>query len=236
MIPHHILTLSYNYYHFETELQKFSKIYKSGDGWRFYDGNTCIKRKKVATMLSDDHDDIDTDREEDTYQNYKWILLDISPIINDIHCWRIYIRNPNKGLIVIGVCKQRMFKTDKGHSTLVYGIGSAENQWYPDTNNNIKHNDIDLTQFNQKECQIDMKLNSITGQLSFCMVDNCDNRKINSKQKQNHQEAIIKGLPLDNYAGWVPYYNSYDNSVGCQLKTALCPISWYGRYKDAIFE
>ena len=97
----------------------------------------------------------------------------------------------------------------------------------------MKHNEIDLTQFNEEECQIDMKLNSTTGQLSFCIVQNGDNNNNNNKKIK---EAIINNLPLDNYSGWIPYFNCYDNSVGSQLKTANCPISWYGRYKDAIFE
>ena len=260
VIPNQIFTISYDYYHFDCELLKFSKIYKSGDGWRFFDGNTSIKRRKVATALDlehdnyTDHDDDDDNRYREIYQNYKWILLDIQPIINDIHCWRIHIRNPNKGLIVIGVCKQKMFKSDIEHKEKVYGIGCADNKWYPSSqlqqsnhiNNenknknrnqiiNVKHNKIDLTQFNEKECQIDMKLDSTKGELSFCMVHNGDDDE-NDNNNNNNKEAKIKGLPLDNYAGWVPYFNAFDNSVGCQLKIAVCPISWYGRFKDAIFE
>ncbi|MCP4986253.1 MAG: hypothetical protein GY928_09355 [Colwellia sp.] len=107
-----ICNKTYDFYRLKCALIKFSKTYKSMEGWRFSDGQTCIKTLTVAATEMDSTDE----REE--YQNYKWILCELS---NGGQSWcaetvlyRIWLRNPNKCLIVLGVCDtKRMFKSDK---------------------------------------------------------------------------------------------------------------------------
>eukprot|EP01084_Bolivina_argentea_P289026 496206_1 len=200
-LPERICSKTWEFYHLECELIKFSKIYKSTDGWRFYDGNTCIKRLKVAAT-EDESGTEDNDGHSghlEVYQNYKWILSDIKPIINkDIILFRLWIRNPNKGLIVIGICQQRMFKCSNEHKRMIYGIGIAENKWYPIHNDNNKENNkIILNNFHQRECQIDMKLNTINGTLSFYIVSNNNNINMNYKTDiiNEENEVIITDIP-----------------------------------------
>ncbi len=226
MLAQNICVEIWRYYHFDCELLKFSKIYKSTDGWRFYDGQTCIKRLKVAVSATEATED-----DEEVYQNYKWILSEKTSVTNcDIICWRIWIRNPNKGLIVIGICKKTMFKSEQQHKNMVYGIGCAENKWYPINNKHVQCNKINLNDFNQRECQIDMKLNTVNATVHFYILQS------NGSVNIENNEAKITGLPTNNsYHEWLPYFNSYQNSVGCQLKIAICPISWYGKYRNDIF-
>ena len=225
-LPPETYSTCWKYYHFNCELLKFSKIYKSKDGWRFYDGNTCIQRLQVATSENMDG----SDSGDIKWIDYKWILADFEPITHDTQCWRINLRNPNKGLIVIGVCRQQMFKSDDEHNQMVYGVGIAKNKWYPI--HHKQHNKVQLDSFNRREFQIDMKLNSIKRQLVFCILPNKDS------DNDKKTEFVINGLPTNNNqsSGWVPYFNSYQNSVGCQLKIAACPTSWYSKHRHNIFD
>ena len=121
----------------------------------------------------------------------------------------------------------------------VYGIGFCRDKnlcsWYPSLHEQ-HNNNVNLTEFCQKECQIDMKLDCDREELSFCLLENNGNTKIRT-------EAVINNLGLRECNGFVPYFNSYENvkknhlnSVGTQIKIAKCPISWYGRYKGEIFK
>jgi len=252
MIPDEVHACLYRFYHFECELLKFSKIYKSGDGWRFYNGNTCVKRMKAATCLNNHSEDDESSDDEQQHIKYKWILVDITPKLSGIYCWRISIRNPNKGSIVVGVCPQRMFKSDVEHNDFVYGIGlfSERQSWYPLQHQDRNKCELRMRSAHTTQCQIDMKLNCIKGEVSFCIVDDVDDDdefavvdEQHNEEEENErtkQEAVIYQLPaIDtiNYSsGWVPYIKSYDGSVGSQIKIAICPRTWYSRYRHAIFE
>ena len=61
----------------------------------------------------------------------KWILADTDPWFTGIHCWRIQLKNPNKGWFSIGVANQDIdsMNEDDFDTKYVWGIGACNN-WY----------------------------------------------------------------------------------------------------------
>ena len=67
---------------------RFSTKHKAKHGWKLYKDNTLIER--VDNVYH--------------YCPSVWILGDVNPWFEGVHCWRIRIMNPKKGWVSIGVC------------------------------------------------------------------------------------------------------------------------------------
>lgn len=65
---------------------RFDRNYKSKRGWDLSDDDTLLTRR---------------DSKEGATENV-WILGDVEPFRDGVHCWRIQIKNPNKGWASIG--------------------------------------------------------------------------------------------------------------------------------------
>ena len=74
----HIIIVYYNI----TNILKWSRIYKSKNGtsFEFSDDDKCVKKVNESIYIS-------------TFPSYKWILPDIEPVKEGMHCWRINVNN-----------------------------------------------------------------------------------------------------------------------------------------------
>ena len=63
-------------------------------GWELSHDNTMVERIMVGVDYRGDR------------SFTKWILADTDPWFEGVHCWRMQIKNPNKGWFSIGVANQ----------------------------------------------------------------------------------------------------------------------------------
>eukprot|EP01084_Bolivina_argentea_P042160 77770_1 len=146
----------------------FSSKYKSDDGWKFSDHNRCIER------LKGDHS-----------AAYRWILADIEPVFEGIHCWRVNAKHKEEGgWVVYGVSPIKQFKNSCGQQG-VWGI-TYNNCWYPTMNRNINRSVVtNCEHFHQKNLDVDIYLDATRGEMKICVVG----------MKGDKYEPIFKGMP-----------------------------------------
>ena len=91
----------------------------------------------------------------------KWILADIVPWFEGIHCWRIQLNNRNKGRISVGVTNRDIESMNKSEINTEYvsGIGSFNN-WSQEDKHPPKEGHTDLSTYIEIKCvEMDIHLN-----------------------------------------------------------------------------
>ena len=178
-LPKDLWKLIYCFYHLTFEIMKFSQFYKSKTGWELTNDNKCAKRLRSIS-------------------GYRWIVgNEDNAIYGGCHCWRVFVDNPDKVLIVYGVSEAYRIYDDRQHDikwgrTKIIGIGykdlwSSWSEW-TDARLGLKpsarmNGDHDYYETNQKyQCQhfnpdgdeskicIDILLNCDKGFVEFAVV------------------------------------------------------------------
>eukprot|EP01084_Bolivina_argentea_P239193 402043_1 len=157
---------------------------------------------------------------------YRWqlfVLADIKPIMNGIHCFRVYNKSVNGQCYVmwmVSQCKNKYIRYSYDDKSC-YGISYQE--WFSRGHPEKKNNGIVLGIGNlglrKSEIEVDMLLDLEKEELRICVVGN------------KEQEAKIWPVPKCK-AGYKPHLHLVDVDI-----TRLCriPVNWYGLEKDGIF-
>ena len=193
---------------------RFSDKYKSAAGWRLSDDNTKVER--IATNRS--HSKV-------------WILADNDPWFKGIHCWRIKLKNPNKGWFAIGVCNQDIgsMNIDYINKTYFWGIGANNNWFQKGGSHGKREGESYLRQYIRLECvEIDVYLNldKDKPEMKICAVSN---------GKPLRESRLYD--PKDNDKGWVQYFNMYirKNIEGSTIRAVFIDPDSYGIPIDNLF-
>ena len=102
-LPADLWDLIYLFYHWTFEIMKFSQHYKSKTGYKLTDDNKCAQRFGC--------------------DGSRWIVGN-DPVFEGIHCWRIFVDNPDKRLVIYAISKAYQFYDDSkyGQDNII-GIG-----------------------------------------------------------------------------------------------------------------
>eukprot|EP01084_Bolivina_argentea_P268554 456176_1 len=141
-----------------------------------------------------------------------YALPKIEPINTGTVCWRIKVKNPNKGWILFGISKkEKLVNWSPIHAKSLYGI--AYDGCYTHNAKNNQTNLNALTAFTNFE--VDMLLDTMKQQLLICMIVMSDFYPV----------ARIWDLP--KYA-WVPHIMLRNSAKNCELQIAQIENILYG--------
>eukprot|EP01083_Nonionella_stella_P007680 22104_1 len=189
---------------------QFSTVYQSSHGWELSDDCRCVTRIATGKDSASDRDD---------WTKKKWILGDIEPIFEGKTCWRIQLKNPEKGWFSIGVSNRNIESLNASEyaTTYVWAIG-VNNNWYPGND----YTDCDTKKYfrlEYVELDVLLDLSSTKPELKIC--------EVNSNDKQSLKETILRDIK-ENTEGWVPYFNMhYSNAIGSQIRVVFIDPDWY---------
>ena len=216
-IPSDIIKMCLSFYLLNYQILRWSKEYKTNDaGLILFDNDKCVKRTDYVT----------------NQRLYRWILPDIEPVDNGIHCWRVKISNPGSKYLFFGVSQKKMyadqFKSDK-YDKSIYGIsgGNYYKKWRPSATNTNK---IDLAHFWLKDGEIDIYLDIIESEVKFKVVG----LQYNNNDNTQKGEAKIFGLTAGK--SWIPYLMMHASAHNATLRIAEIPIKFYGEEIDELWE
>ena len=125
------------------------------------------------------------------------------------------MKNPDLSWFVWGISAKKRFEVDYSYIANTFWGISTDNQWFRNGNSSLSA--FDTTHFQQKECEIDIYLDSDRGLLKLCVVD-----------RLMRSEVVIDGLRSDG-DGWVPHFNFGTGAVHAQIRLAKIPEAWYGK-------
>eukprot|EP01084_Bolivina_argentea_P125637 222576_1 len=190
----------------DPKILQWSTIFKSPNGYlKLIDDRKCVQRNDTERYL------------------YEWIMPDIDPVLNGIHCWRVHVSNPAQSWILFSVSPKKMYASDHycGPSTHedVWGIGKYPGNIYPKKNNkDKKHNDGNRSIFYSiiKPFDVDILLDVDHGELHICLVG-----------KKEH-EFKLWNMPLNTKHGWIPHISTEGCSEMTMLRLAVIDIDLYG--------
>ena len=91
-IPIDIMNICLSFY-FETfEMLQFDAKYKSETGIILTDDRKCAKREWIGRDW------------------YRYVMADIEPVREGIHCWRVNVKNPKKGWMMFAIGHKQKYK------------------------------------------------------------------------------------------------------------------------------
>ena len=197
-------------------IARILKWRKKEKGYKFMDEDKCVKRF--------------TGGHEVQTNGCRWILPDIEPVNQGIHCWRVKVDHTREdsegGWIVYGVSSPDPEMEDNTWGqTDVWGV--AYNRcWWPSgkaTNKGVPQH------LYQKNLEVDISLDLEDGILKIGIVGQID----------DEHEYRFRGIGKTNkFGGWVPHLNvwvsgHYDYcSDKCELRIAEIPPEMYGQCDD----
>lgn len=194
---------------------KFSTEYQSEDGLELREDNYVLVREGIPTASYNKY--------------YRWILADMEPVTEGIHCWRVNAKHQKDGgWIVYGVSPRQMFANSCGQDG-VWGV-TCNGCWYP---GGCTTNKISTTHFYRQNLDVDILLNLETGELRICVVGMLSTDK----------EAVLQGIhEVDNEDGWVLHLNVFNNGDGgrydtedTEVRIAEISPEIYGQSVDGLF-
>eukprot|EP01083_Nonionella_stella_P027834 76668_1 len=181
----------------------FSDTFKSAKGFVFFDDRQCVRKL-------------------DNYPRTTWILSDVEPVYDGIHCWRIFIKNPQQEYLKVGVSGKKMFEDNNLNQDTVWGIARSKTSNYYKPHIHSHKNNIDLEHFIEREIAIDMYLDAHKGLMKLCVVGMCTEDK----------EARLWNMPTSETEGWqygwVPHFMFGTNSKNTELRIMEIYHEWYG--------
>ena len=212
-IPNDIIKICLSFYLLDYQILKWSQEYKTNDeGLILLDNDKCVKRT----------DYVANDR------LHRWMMPDIEPVDNGIHCWRVKILNPTSNYLFFGISQKKMYFThgtaDK-YDASIYGIagGNYYKKWRPSKS---KSNQINLGHFRLTDGEIDIYLNITELELKFKVVGLDDNGT-------EEREAKIFGLPTGE--SWIPYLMMHSIADNAAFRIAEIPMEFYGENIDELW-
>ena len=212
-IPTELWGIILTFYHLLFDVLEWNEKYKSKKGYELSDDNKLVKRIYLG---------VNADRYGDNY--YCWIVGG-NPVFSGIHCWRLFIENPNKDWMTyaVSVADKRFDEKEFGQHGV---IGIAYNDcWYPYGSGIIKKNSkfdyVELQHFNDPD-MVDILFDCDKGEVEFAVVGKPD---LFRPKLWNIHEWIT-----DNKHGWVPHFNtrSFKRGLTTSLRLAKIDISYYG--------
>eukprot|EP01084_Bolivina_argentea_P141969 249450_1 len=190
------------------EILKFSPQYMSDDG---------------HLELSDDYKCVTHSGSD----SHTYILADIQPVTNGVHCWRVQVTHPTQHWLFWGISSKKLYAQKsyyKENTVQGVAVNKGSLEWY--LHNNAIHNNITKEYqqlFLKKHCQVDMLLDVDKGTLNLCVVGHSEGKK----------QIKICGLSNPPNNAWVPHFNLYSSNT--QLRIAKIPVSLFGKHKKNIF-
>eukprot|EP01084_Bolivina_argentea_P227717 384634_1 len=209
------------------KILKWNTIHYTNNILTLNDNNKCVKRL-------------------DGSNEHAYILANIDPVKDGIHCWRIKTVHKEAEWIAYGVSPMKEFENESPDDPSMFGI-AYNHCWFGDNDPSeefIKCNGSNLMVFCfELNCEIDLLLDVDNGILRLGMVtdrsyrDKCVNMEEICKDTNKQifkDEAILWGLPTnDKCKGWVPHCNIL--SDGAELRIAEIDIQIYGIKDKNIF-
>eukprot|EP01084_Bolivina_argentea_P239194 402044_1 len=180
---------------------------------------------KISTISDEDNNlTLEDNRFLVKSHAYRWnlfVLADIEPIMDGIHCFRVYNKHKTSTgrcylMWMVSQCNNK-YVTHSYDDKCCYGISYSE--WFSRGHQEKKNNGASLDQFKKNEIEVDILLDLEKEELRICVVGN------------KEQEAKIWPVPKCK-AGYKPHLHLVDVDI-----TRLCriPVNWYGLEKDGIF-
>lgn len=227
-LPSELIHLLFEWFHQRFEILKWSEQYRTKDAMKLSDDSRCVTRAQMKV------------------QGYQWILCDVDPVFEGVHCWRLMQRNPTKsstksardvGWVNYGVGSKRMYTDNAFAPPTVYGIanndcwyggGGGNRHWHSYEQNKERRNDAYVYGFARNNIEIDILLDADKGILKLVVVGTLGKMMKTAGGEQKTGEAILKTLPTETKHGWVPYINTFSSATGCSLRICKIPSEWYG--------
>ena len=104
-----LIKLTLDFYNDAVILQFSEKFQSPNHHLSLSDNNKCATRNDNRSSV------------------YEWIMPDIDPVLNGIHCWRVHVNNPSREFMMFSVSPKKMYPAKKyqGPSTLENGLLST---------------------------------------------------------------------------------------------------------------
>eukprot|EP01084_Bolivina_argentea_P259936 438818_1 len=208
IIPTEIIQMCFSFYHIKCEILQFSVTHKSKRG-------IMLDLNNTRATLSD-------------VPPYQWILCDIEPVTDGIHCFRFQIHNPSKKRMSFGMGMLRMYEdaplSQQGKD--VYAIGyqmyypiheilySKETYPYPKMRKIV-------------DFHLDMLFDADKGEIRYAMLENIDGAE---------QKTRIWGIPMNKIKGLVPHITFDRRIQNTSLRVAKIPVDWFHKTIDNMFD
>eukprot|EP01084_Bolivina_argentea_P203110 346934_1 len=212
-IPRELIELIVLWFHQKYSILQFDKRYSS---------DICIGQ--IAFMFEED-------RKLLTKLNigHSYVLADIEPLFEGVHCFRTKTTVVNMGWVSWGVSEREHIGNDSWSSDKTWNV--AYNHWSNGCySNGSKCNEetIDTTYLQYNGLHIvDILLDCDNGKLNMQLMNpKCPQQKYeeikcwNMPCKENNYNNNI------NFKGYVPHFNVSGN--GITMRLAKIPIEWYG--------
>ena len=210
---------------------RWSSVYKDEKGWELLNDDYICNRVYLGNNARNDD------------PRYCWIIAK-KPVFTGIHCWRLFIENPNKDWMTYAISKANHMYDDQEEYN--YGqkgvIGIAYNDcWYPtdstcsgkvnnDRNSaSYKYPQFALQHFNKDTRMIvDILLDCDKGEVQFAVVGEPD--------KFRPKFWNINEWLTDDKNGWIPHINAraYVKCKTITARLAKIDVSYHGIHQEEI--
>ena len=200
---------------------KFSTKYKSKHGWKLSNDNTMVERIKAGGLATQTED----------YNLKKWILADTDPWFDGVHCWRIQLKNPNKGWWSIGVANQNIDNLNRSSfgTNGVWAIGANDNYYRAGYGDAFIKGGSDIKKYfvlEYVEMDVYLNLDGDEPEMKMCVVND----------KEPLREVVLSASKKDP-KGCVPYFNMHYgdafgnltwNAIGATMRAVFIEPDCYG--------